>query len=375
MGIEVHILGTSSARPTSLRQVSGSLISCDSGIAVIDCGEGFQTRFATQRKRMKNYDSYSLKSGKVGVLCLTHGHLDHTWGVLPWLQSMALDNRSQPLLIIGPTSLDVINCLLKDKSLPEHTSHADLSIQFQFWHKLGGTTANLGYPVRWILGDVKSDRWVEFDTDSGSVIELSELPQPFGWKQNQIQALTTNHGIPSCAWEITSNGKKGKFNRTKAVELGLNDDQRVQLAKGQDIVIDDEVLHADTFRDSDNEPLSVVFSGDTLELASGITKLSNCNLLIHEATFLNEWSKHAEEYLHSTAAGAARTALACGAKHLTLTHYGARIKVTDQSIIEAREIISNPSIAITAARDGDRIIVEDNGTAVHLYWRDDGWQR
>ena len=89
MGIEVHILGTASARPSSIRQVSGSIISCQDGIAVVDAGEGFQTRFFEQRKRMKLHAKYHLKPSKVGVLCLSHGHLDHTWGVLPWLQSMA----------------------------------------------------------------------------------------------------------------------------------------------------------------------------------------------------------------------------------------------------------------------------------------------
>ena len=59
MTLEVHILGTSSARPTSIRQVSGSLISCRDGIAVIDAGEGFQSRFATQRKRMKSFETYN----------------------------------------------------------------------------------------------------------------------------------------------------------------------------------------------------------------------------------------------------------------------------------------------------------------------------
>ena len=65
MSIEVHILGTSSARPTSIRQVSGNLISCHDGIVVVDAGEGFQTRFFEQRKRMKQYDKYHLKPSKV----------------------------------------------------------------------------------------------------------------------------------------------------------------------------------------------------------------------------------------------------------------------------------------------------------------------
>ncbi|MED6338504.1 MAG: MBL fold metallo-hydrolase [Candidatus Thermoplasmatota archaeon] len=125
MSIEVHILGTSSARPTSIRQVSGSLISCQDGIAIVDAGEGFQSRFAIQRKRMKTYETYNLKSSKVSVLCLTHGHLDHTWGVLPWLQSMALDNRNQPLLVLGPTTNEVIDALLENQSVPDETPASD----------------------------------------------------------------------------------------------------------------------------------------------------------------------------------------------------------------------------------------------------------
>ena len=74
MGFDIHILGTSSARPTGLRQVSGSVVVCDEGVAIVDAGEGFQSRFAVQRKRMKQYAESQIKVGKIDVLCLTHGH-------------------------------------------------------------------------------------------------------------------------------------------------------------------------------------------------------------------------------------------------------------------------------------------------------------
>ncbi|MED6338505.1 MAG: formyltransferase family protein, partial [Candidatus Thermoplasmatota archaeon] len=63
-------------------------------------------------------------------------------------------------------------------------------------------------------------RWIEF-TDSGEVIELSEMPQPEGWRYNRIEALPTIHTIPSCAWKLSTARKKGKFNRQRAIELGL----------------------------------------------------------------------------------------------------------------------------------------------------------
>lgn len=372
MTIEVHVLGTSSARPTGLRQVSGSLISCHDGVAVVDAGEGFQTRFAKQRKRMKNHETYHLKSSKVSVLCLTHGHLDHTWGVLPWLQSMALDSRIQPLLIIGPTNIAVLDSLLENESLPENTPHSDLAIQYQYWRRLGGISKNLGYRVRWVLGVVGEGRWIEF-LDNGEVIELAEMPQPEGWSANRINALPTIHTIPSCAWQLTSSSRKGKFNRMRAAELKLSDDERAKLAAGEDIKHGKKTLLAKDFRGDASNSLSVIISGDTSEMAPGITAVNGCNLLIHEATFLDDYSNHARDYLHSTASGAARTALACQANHLVLTHYGARIKQTDTLLNEAMAELGNSGITLSAAHDGDRVIVDDLGLVTHLQWRGEGW--
>ena len=374
MSIEVHILGTSAARPTGNRQVSGSLISCQDGIAIVDAGEGFQSRFAIQRKRMKTYEKYHLKSSKVSVLCLTHGHLDHTWGVLPWLQSLALDNRNQPLLVIGPTTIEVIDALLEKRPLPNETPQSDLAVQYQFWHKLGGISSILGYPVKWVLGAVNEGRWIEF-TDSGEIIELSEMPQPEGWRHNRIEPLPTIHTIPSCAWKLSTARKKGKFNRQRAIELGLSEDETAILAAGKNLQHNEDLLLSKEFRGSEIESLSIVISGDTSEMAPGITSLNGCDLLIHEATFLDDFSQHADDYLHSTASGAARTAIACGAKHLVLTHYGARIKQTDESLSEAKSVLSDSQTTLSAARDGDRILIENPNEITHLYWRNDGWIR
>ena len=180
MGFDIHILGTSSARPTGSRQVSGSVVVCDEGVAIVDAGEGFQSRFAVQRKRMKQFGESQIKVGRVDVLCLTHGHLDHTWGVLPWLHTLSLDKRDKPLLIIGPTSKEVLDSLLSDSELPEGISNSDLILQWRSWHQLGGTSQQLGFPVRWILGDIDNDRWVELLPDTNSILELEKMPQPEG---------------------------------------------------------------------------------------------------------------------------------------------------------------------------------------------------
>ncbi len=116
-----------------------------------------------------------------------------------------------------------------------------------------------------------------------------------------------------------------------------------------------------------------MLSGDTSEMSQGISNLQSCDVLIHEATFLDAWSEHASNYLHSTASGAARTAKSCGTKHLVLTHFGARIKDADEMIAEAQSQLNDTEISLSAASDGDRILLSDSGQISHLILGEHGW--
>ena len=373
--LELHILGTASARPASQRQVSGSLISCEDGIAVIDAGEGFQTRYADHRKRLKTQTPpVSLRAAKIDVVCLTHGHLDHTWGLLPWLQTMALDRRENPLLIIGPTSSDTLEALCAGQPIPPTAPPAELARQMQSWHSLGATSEGLGYKVRWILGDIVADKWIELNPETGASTSLDAMPQPEGWKQVKIVPLATTHTVPSCAWMFESKEKSGKFNRLKAAELRLSKEQQTELGQGRDVTLDNgEVLLASSFRSESIRPHRFVISGDTAEQAPGLIDLEGVDVLVHEATFLEDTKDHATEHLHSTATGAVRTALACCARHLVLTHFSARIKDGNMSLSEANMAGEGSPLSITFANDGDRVHLHTNGHVTHRSWSQNGW--
>ncbi|MED6337779.1 MAG: hypothetical protein VYC12_02005, partial [Candidatus Thermoplasmatota archaeon] len=60
---------------------------------------------------------------------------------------------------------------------------------------------------------------------------------------------------------------------------------------------------------------------------------------------------------------------------LVLTHYGARIKQTDESLNEAKLVLADSQTTLSAACDGDRILIENPNEITHLYWRNDGWIR
>jgi len=374
-GLELHILGTASARPSGAREVSGSLLSCDDGIAVIDAGEGFQMRYAAQRRRLKNSTpTGSLRSARIGVVCLTHGHLDHTWGLLPWLQTMALDRRNRPLMVVGPTSAGVLDALISGAPLPDDAPPAELARQMASWHSLGGTTEHLGYEVRWILGDPVSNRWVELGANSDTATLLPSLPQPEGWSHVKIVPLPTEHTVPSCAWMFETKTKVGKFNRLKAAELRLTKEQQTELGQGRDVTLDDgAVLEASAFRGDAVQPRRIIISGDTAEQAMGLTGVDGVDVLVHESTFLEDTADHAIEHLHSTASGAMRTALACGAHHLVLTHFSARIKDGKIPLSEAATASTGAAPGLTLARDGDRIQLSPEGRVAHLSWSGNGW--
>ena len=371
MVLDVHVLGTASARPTPERAVSGSLVKGPDGIAIVDCGEGFQTRYALQRRRLKRHSvGETLKPSTVDVLAFTHGHLDHTWGALPWLQSMDLENRQQPLLIIGPTSAEVAEALLNDEQLPEAAPSADLARQWMAWFALGGDM--IRFPIRWVLGVVNADRGVEVDPTSGKARLLEKMPQPEGWENSSLRPVPTQHTVPSCGWMVQQKAMAGKFDRARADEMQLTTKQRAMVARGENITdANGETIAASWFRGGERAAVSVLISGDTATTPEAWDDSLAPTLLIHEATFLEEQHDKAEEHMHSTAAGAVASAQAVGATYLALTHYSNRIKNSKTSEDEAKTAAHG--VAVVALNDNDRLVVDDDGDLTHLKWGSEGW--
>lgn len=373
--MELHILGTASARPTSTRSVSGSVFSCQEGLVIIDAGEGFQMRYAKQRSRLKRENEPALlRPNRIVAVALTHGHLDHTWGLLPFLQTLSLDGRQQPLMVYGPTSEAILDALLSegiDAKLSEDTPSAELLNQYRSWFSLGGTEQNLGFPIQWFLGEPQSGRWIEFVDNATRLVLHESMPQPEAFTSFRLNSIPTSHSVPSCAWQLSRKERKGAFDRDKATLAGLNQEERKQLSEGNDLKRENgDELQAAQFRGPTKPAVSIVVSGDTAE--QSIQPPLPVTVLVHEATFLNDASDKAAEHLHSTASGAARTALECNAEHLILTHFSARIRDAEEATSEAKEVLGD-SLGLASANDGDRVRIDNEGVVTILKRADNGW--
>jgi len=359
--MQIHILGTSSSRPAHGRSVSGSTINTEKGIIIVDCGEGFQERISLHNKKLKlDKSEFRIKVGKINTILLTHGHLDHTWGLLPFLKTLSLDGREKPLTIIAPTSHKIIDHILNSNNpfvdiSDLEPANVDLCLQFRQWWSLGGTSNLLNFQTNWILiganqnDDIGNLNAILIDPDNHSVQSVKNLEQ---YTNNiEILHIPTLHSVPSCGWWIKEENKKGKFNSDLASSKKLNQNEIQQLAKGEDI----EGYSSKDYVLPEQIGPSVLISGDTAGKNNGFINFSKSNfnttLLIHEATFMEEHLDKANELLHSTGIQAAQNAKLINAKHLVITHYSSRIKNTESLKLEA----SNEFEIVHAASDSDII--------------------
>jgi len=96
--IEVALLGTGGGMPMPERNLSALLIRYKGRKILVDCGEGTQVSM-----RMLGWGFKSLD-----IICITHGHGDHTVGLPGLLTTLGNSGRTEPITIIGPAGITEI---------------------------------------------------------------------------------------------------------------------------------------------------------------------------------------------------------------------------------------------------------------------------
>src|SRR5262245_53993375 len=299
--LTVTFLGTSAARPTVERNVSGLAIHREGETLLFECGEG------TQRQMMRYGVSFALSE-----IFFTHFHADHFLGVIGLVRTLGLQGRPEPLFLYGPKGAKQV-----------------LSTALQ----LGIERAP--FPVE--IVEVKPGDTVGGDGGRG---------KRDGY---DVVAFPTEHGGgPSIGYVLKEQERRGRFDVDKARALGIPEGPLWgKLTKGEEI----QLANGQTVRPSELVGPSrpgrlVAFTGDTRPCAATVDAAQGADLLIHEATFGEEERDRARDTGHATAKEAAQVALAANAKRLVLSHVSARYSISaDELVREAREVFQNSGVA------------------------------
>lgn len=306
--LSVAFIGTGGPVPTALRGMPSVLVTREGTRLLFDCGEG------TQRQLRK-----STGLVQIDEIYLTHFHLDHCLGIPGLLKTWDLNERVEPLRVLGPEGMH------------------------RFMDDLRPLIGRLGYHVE-----------VE-ELSPGDVI---------GHPDFEIEAFETAHRTRALGYALLEDDRPGKLDPELAAQLGVTDGPALgALQRGESVEGAAGEVRPEQVMGEDRPGRAVVVTGDTAPCQNTLAAAADADLLIHDSSFLKADSERAAETGHSTATGAAELAAEAGVEMLALVHISARYHV-GVALDEAREVFANT----VAPRDFDLIEVpfREKGPPRHL---------
>ena len=261
---------------------------------LFDCGEG------AQKQLMEAGISFM----DISKIFITHWHADHFSGLIPLLQTMNLEKRKSELTIFAPEASRFVQGIL-----------------------------NLGY-----FGLRFPVKAVDVPFEGKDVTKIYET------KLYEVLSIPVLHTIPSVAFAFKEKDV-WRIDEKKLEELGLKKGKWLKelKEKGEAFYNGRKVRIEDVARLQ--KGLKVVYSGDTKPCENLVELAKDADLLIHDATFLEE-DEDVQKY-HSSVKDAARIAKKANVKKLVLTHISRRYQKEDieKLLNEAKEVFDNVEVA------------------------------
>jgi ribonuclease Z len=312
MDLSLFFAGTAGSVPTARRGLPGLLIRRGGDKLLFDCGEG------TQRQLLR-----SMGLPEVSTIFLTHFHLDHWLGLPGMLKSFDLRDRAAPLDLFGPPGTRDLLAIV------------------------GRLTGRLGY---------------EF-----TVTEV-EAGDDIAFGGYAVQAFAARHRGPAFGWALVEEPRPGRFDAGLAARLGVTPGPafgRLQRGEVVDGVSPEQVVGPE------RRGRRIVLSGDTAPCDTLRAAAHEADVLVHEATFLDEERGRAAQTLHSTARQAAEIALEADVRLLALTHLSTRYTgrdIRDEARATfARTVVPRDfdTIDVPFPEKGEPVLVRDDGGPTH----------
>jgi ribonuclease Z len=302
--LDVLFLGTAGSAPTARRGLPATLVRRGGERLLFDCGEG------TQRQLVRSIGLVELED-----VFLTHFHADHVLGLPGMLKTFTLRQRERPLTVHGPVGLG------------------------RLFGQLQPLVGNTTFPVELVE------------------LEPNEELHRDGYR---IAAYEVEHVAGALGYALVEDPRPGHFDPERAERLGVTPGPDFgRLQRGETVNgVEPAAVMGEARRGR-----KVVLAGDGTP--SEMTRLVayGADLLVHEATFLEDEAERAAETRHSTARGAAELAAAADVALLALTHVSTRYGGG-----EVREEARQAFERVIVPRDFDSVEIPfpERGEPIHV---------
>jgi ribonuclease Z len=266
MDLSVFFAGTAGSVPTARRGLPALLVRRGGDRLLFDCGEG------TQRQLVR-----SVGLPEVDAVFITHYHADHWLGLPGMLKTFDLRGREKPLVVHGPPGL-----------------------------------RDLMGAMRRVYGRLRYEVTLE-------ELEATAVVHRDGY---DVAGFPVDHRVAAAlGYVLVEAPRPGEFDPEQAARLGVRpgpDFGRLQRGETVDGVAPEQVLGPP------RPGRKLVISGDTAPCQAVAVAAHEADLLVHEATFLEEEAARAAETGHATAGQAAALARDASVRLLALTHVSTR---------------------------------------------------
>jgi ribonuclease Z len=289
----VKILGCNSATPAYGRHPTAQVVNCKEQLFLIDCGEGTQMRM----------QDFKVKRSRINHVFISHLHGDHYFGLIGFINSLALYGREKDLHIYCPEQLQSI-------------------IEIQLFHELS-------YKLHF--------HYLNFDKediiyDSASV---------------QVKSFPVYHSIETCGFLFTEKERKRIILPEEVRHFEIPKYFYSRLTAGEDYEQKDGTLVKNEWvTKAGKKPSSYAYTADTAPQDKYTEIIKKADLLYHEATYEEVHLQKAIDRQHSTAKQAAQVAKDAEVGKLLLGHYSSRYKELDNILEEAQSIFKNSLLAL-----------------------------
>ncbi len=293
MDLSLFFAGTAGSMPTAARGLPAILVRAGGDQLLFDCGEG------TQQQLLR-----SVGLPDLDAIFITHFHLDHWLGLIGVIKTFDLRGRSLPLTIHGPPGLRAL------------------------FAGLAPVLGRTSYPL--VLEELEPHAEVRFGCYA-------------------IAAFPVEHRVRAYGYALLEDERPGRFDAEAAVRLGIRpgpDFGRLQAGEAVGDVTPEQVVG------EARRGRRVVISGDTAPCQGVEVYAHGADVLVHEATFMEDERPRARQTAHSTARQAAELAGDAGVGLLALTHLSTRYFPRDVRH-EARQVFPETVVP----RDFDSIAI------------------